>query len=59
MEDSDIKDEQKFRIKKIIKEKVNSEMLEQFEEQLKAQQRNKGKEIHIYFKDKQNKRICN
>jgi hypothetical protein len=41
MEDSDIKDEQKFRIKKIIKEKVNSEMLEQFEEQLKAQQRNK------------------
>lgn len=36
MEDSEIKDEQKFRIKKIIKEKVNSETLEQFEEQLKA-----------------------
>lgn len=39
MEDSEIKDEQKFRIKKIIKEKVNSETLEQFEEQLKAQKR--------------------
>jgi hypothetical protein len=39
MEDSDIKNEQKFRIKKIIKEKVNSEMLEQFEEQLKGQQK--------------------
>jgi hypothetical protein len=39
MEDSEIKDEQKFRIKKIIKEKVNGETLEQFEEKLKAQKR--------------------
>ncbi len=34
MEDADIKDEQKFRIKKIIKEKVNMETLELFHKQL-------------------------
>ncbi|SJZ84986.1 DUF4194 domain-containing protein [Sediminibacterium ginsengisoli] len=36
IEDADIKDEQKFRIKKIIKEKVNIEILEQFTAQLSA-----------------------
>jgi len=34
MEDADIKDDQKFRIKKIIKEKVSMEALEQFQTQL-------------------------
>jgi hypothetical protein len=34
MEDADIKDEQKFRIKKIIKEKVSMETLAQFHTQL-------------------------
>lgn len=36
MEQNDIPDEQKFRIRKIIKAKIDSEVLEQFKQQLQA-----------------------
>jgi hypothetical protein len=38
-EPHDIPDEQRFRIKKIIKAKVDSEVLEQFYEQLQQHQK--------------------